>query len=579
MFNNYCTKMKRNIILLLALIFCSFFACQDVSVKPPYEVHKTAIADTAMVVSAHPLASKIGIEIMKQGGNAVDAVVAVQFALAVVYPRAGNIGGGGFMVIRKADGTAAALDYREKAPLAADRDMYLDSLGNVIPDKSRVGHLAVGVPGTVAGMLAAQKKFGKLSDYKKMLEPAIRLASEGFKVTKIEADRLNRFREDFLKLNPEPIAFVKDGEWKEGDILVQKDLAHTLELIRDRGRDGFYAGTTANKIVAEMQRGNGIITLEDLAKYQPKWRTPITGFYKNYKIITMPPSSSGGIALMQLLDIIEDYPLAKWGFHSSQAVHLMVEAERRVFADRAEYLGDSDFYSVPTDSLLNKNYLKTRMHNFQFDKATPSDTILAGNFHQLVESFETTHTSVVDPGGNAVAVTTTLNLNYGSKVVVSGAGFLLNDEMDDFSAKPGVPNFFGLIGNEANAIQPQKRMLSSMTPTIVEKDGALFLVLGTPGGSTIITSVLQVFLNVAEFGMNLDEAVNAGRFHHQWLPDDIKYEKNGLDSLTRAKLEAMGYTLKEVNRMGVLKAIQILPNGKLNGVGDRRNPDDHAEGW
>jgi len=571
--------MKRNNILFIALILGSFFSCKDTSVKPPYQIHKTAFADKAMVVSAHPLASKIGIEIMKQGGNAIDAIIAVQFALAVVYPRAGNIGGGGFMVIRKADGTAAALDYREKAPLAADRDMYLDSLGNVIPNKSRVGHLAVGVPGTVAGMLAAQKKMGKLTDYKKLLEPAIRLASKGYKITQTEADRLNRFRGDFLKQNSAPVPFVKEGKWKMGDVLVQKDLAHTLELIRDKGREGFYGGPTADKIVAEMQRGHGIITLEDLAKYQPKWRTPITGFYKNFKIITMPPSSSGGIALMQLLEIIEDYPIAKWGFHSPKAIHLTVEAERRVYADRAEYLGDSDFYSVPTDSLLNKAYLKARMSNFQMDKATSSDTILAGNFHQMVESFETTHTSVVDAQGNAVSVTTTLNLNYGSKVVVAGAGFLLNDEMDDFSAKPGVPNYFGLIGNEANAIQPQKRMLSSMTPTIVEKDGALFLVVGTPGGSTIITSVLQIFLNVTEFGMTLEEAVNASRFHHQWLPDDVKFEKDGLDSPTLSNLEVMGYVLTEVNRIGIVKAIQVLPNGKLNGVGDPRNPDDHAEGW
>ncbi|RMG79739.1 MAG: gamma-glutamyltransferase [Bacteroidetes bacterium] len=570
--------MKRIISFYLLLFLLFTFSCRQATVKPVYETQKSAFADSAMVVSPHPLATRVGVEIMKQGGNAIDATAGVHFALAVVYPRAGNIGGGGFMVIRTKDGTAAALDYREKAPLAADRDMYLDEKGDPIDSLSRKGHLAVGVPGTVAGMLKSWERFGRLKDFKKIIQPAIDLAAKGFKISESEAERLNKYRDEFLEVNENAAPFVRDGDWKAGDLLVQPELAKTLERIRDRGKAGFYEGETADLIVKEMKRGGGIITHEDLKQYDAVWRDPIDDYYKDYRVITMPPSSSGGIALMQLLNIVEDYPISEWGFHSPEAIHLMVEGMRRVYADRAEYLGDMDFYPVPVDSLLDEAYLEKRMENFDPEKATPSDTILAGKFN-LPEHYETTHTSIVDPEGNAVSVTTTLNLNYGSKVIVQGAGFLLNDEMDDFSAKPGVPNFFGLIGNEANAIAPGKRMLSSMTPTIVEKDDKLFMVVGTPGGSTIITSVFQTFINVAEFNMDLKEAVHAPRFHHQWLPDEIRYEKNGLDSLTIKALEARGHKLREVGRIGVVKAIHVLPDGRLHGVGDWRNKDDDAEGF
>jgi gamma-glutamyltranspeptidase/glutathione hydrolase len=571
--------MKRKSIFSMFLAIALFSACKYGPAKPPYTIVQSAVGDSAMVVAEHPLAAMVGEEILRKGGNAVDAAIASQFALAVVYPRAGNIGGGGFLVVRMANGESAALDYREKAPGAAHRDMYLDPQGNVIDTLSQEGHLAVGVPGTVAGLEAAFKKFSKLKDWKTLLEPAIELAGEGFLITKSEAGRLNEYREKFLKYNADGRPFTKEGEWKMNDRLVQKDLARTLERIRDKGAAGFYEGETADKIVAEMKRGGGLITLEDLKSYEAKWRTPIIGQYKNYRIITMPPPSSGGVALMQLLGILEKFPLKEYGFQSAKAIHAIVEAERRVYADRAKYMGDSDFFPVPVDSLLTPAYLAAKMSDFNPGKATSSDSI--GN-HKVtigVETFETTHTSVVDIEGNTVSVTTTLNLNYGSKVIVQGAGFFLNDEMDDFSAKPGVPNYFGLIGAEANAIQPGKRMLSSMTPTILEKDGKLFMVLGAPGGSTIITSVLQTILNVVEHEMTMDKAVAAPRFHHQWLPDVIACEEDAIDTLVRKQLWDMGHRLDNVGRMALVKAVLILPDNDRHGVGDLRNADDHAEGF
>ena len=482
------------------------------------------------------------------------------------------------MVVRTKDGETAALDYREKAPLAAHRDMYLDSLGNVIDGLSTMGHLAAGVPGTVAGLFEAHKKYGRIRDMKELIQPAIELAERGFQISATEANRLNGFQEGFRKYNEEPNPFIKDS-FQLGDLMVQKKLAETLRQIRDRGTAGFYEGPVAEAIVAEIKSGNGIITLEDLRKYGAHWREPVIGWYDDYRIISMPPSSSGGIALLQMLKMVEPYPLNDYGFHSTRATHLMVEAERRAYADRAEHVGDSDFYDVPRDSMLSDIYLQARMANFDATHVTVSDSILAGNFKLLKESFETTHTSIVDAEGNAVSVTTTLNSNYGCKVWVDGAGFFLNNEMDDFSAKPGVPNQFGLVGAEANSIRPEKRMLSSMTPTIVEKDGKLFMVLGAPGGSTIITAVFQVFINVAEFGMSLEEAVNAGRFHHQWLPDAILIEENAFPDSTRQALEAMGHSFNTVGRMAVIKAIMRLPDGRLEGVGDPRNPDDDAEGY
>ncbi|MDX1477086.1 MAG: gamma-glutamyltransferase [Saprospiraceae bacterium] len=566
-------KHRLFVVSVLCLLLAT--SCQESS-SALYEIRKTAFSKEGMVVSAHPLATAAGVEILRAGGNAIDAAVAVQLALAVVYPRAGNIGGGGFLVYRGADGFAETLDYREKAPLAATRDMYLDSLGNVIPGLSTRGHLAAGVPGTIAGLAASHEKYGSL-DWHRLAEAAIRLAQEGFQVTAAEADRLNRYAEDIRAFNPSEVPFLQTAPWKEGDLLVQKELAQTLRRIADSGRDGFYQGETARLIVAEMQRGGGLITLEDLAGYQAKWRTPVTTDYKDYRLISMPPPSSGGIALAQLLEMVEPFPLSEWGFQDTRSVHLMVEAERRVYADRALHLGDMDFYPVPIDTLLDPEYLAERMADFDARVATTSQTVQAGDFSLTLESFETTHLTVVDAQGNAASVTTTLNSNYGCKVVVDGAGFFLNNEMDDFSAKPGVPNQFGLVGAEANAIAPAKRMLSSMTPTIIERDGRLAMTIGTPGGSTIITSVFQVFLNVAEFGMTIGEAVQAPRFHHQWLPDEIMLEPAAIEPGARQELSAKGHTFREVSYIGMVEAIALLPDGTLEGAADSRG-DDHAQG-
>ncbi|MCB9275342.1 MAG: gamma-glutamyltransferase [Lewinellaceae bacterium] len=552
-------------------------SCTKTTHKLGYQADKNIFAEQAAVVSPHPLASEIGLEVLRQGGNAIDAAVAVQFAIAVVYPRAGNLGGGGFMVIRLADGQAASLDYREKAPMAANRDMYLDSTGNVVDGLSRDGALAAGVPGTVAGLLEAHARYGRLN-LERLIQPAITLAERGFRLSETEARRLNSFQSAFRKFNDTPNPFIRDT-FLTGQRLAQKELSHTLRLIKEKGKAGFYEGPVAEAIVAECKSGNGIISLDDLKLYQAAWRVPVIGAYKNYKAISMPPSSSGGIVLVQMLKMVEPYPLASYGFHSARAVHLMAEAERRAFADRAEYLGDSDFYDVPRDSLLSETYLRHRMASFNPTRATISDSIFAGRISLRKESFETTHTSIVDAEGNAVSVTTTLNSNFGSKIWVDGAGFFLNNEMDDFSAKPGEPNQFGLVGAEANSIQPGKRMLSAMTPTIIEKDGQLFMVLGAPGGPTIITAVFQVFLNVAEFGMGLEEAVNAGRFHHQWLPDEILIERDAFPDSTRQTLEIMGHHFAETGRMAVIKAIQRLPDGRLQAVGDFRNPDDDAVGY
>ena len=527
-----------------------------------------------MVVSAHPSASKVGLDILKKGGNAVDAAVAVQFALAVVYPDAGNIGGGGFLVYRSASGEMATLDFREKAPAKASRDMYLDSAGNAITEKSIFGHLAAGVPGSVDGMVKAHAKFGKLS-WAEVVQPALDLAKNGFPITESQAEEFAEIQEPLKKYNPGKTYFIKD-KWAKGDIWIQEDLAKTLQLIRDKGREGFYSGEVADHIVAEMLAGGGLISKEDLKNYQAQWREPLVGNYKDYKIITMPPPSSGGIALLQLLSSVEEYPLKRYGFNSDSSMQVMIEAERRVYADRATHLGDPDFYRVPQKYLINPIYSKYRMSNFIWEKATLSSDIKAGEVPKETE--ETTHFSIVDREGNSVAVTTTLNGGYGSMVFVKGAGFLLNNEMDDFSVKPGTPNMFGLIGGEANAIQPGKRMLSSMTPTILEKNGKLFMIVGTPGGATIITSVFQTVLNVVEFDMGMQSAVNAKRFHHQWLPDEVVVEKGGIDSMVRTKLEKKGYKFRERNAIGRVDAILKTPWGYYEGGADSRG-DDTKLGW
>ncbi|CAM4159130.1 gamma-glutamyltranspeptidase / glutathione hydrolase [Pedobacter westerhofensis] len=530
----------------------------------------------AAVVCAHPEAARVGVAIIKDGGNAVDAAIAVQFALAVVYPNAGNIGGGGFMMYRSKTGESDALDYRETAPGKASRDMYLDAKGNPVIDKSLLGALASGVPGSVDGMVKAHNKYGKLK-WKKDIQPAIDLAEKGFAVTAQQAAELNRHKADFLKYNSKPVAFVKEAVWKEGDLLKQPQLAATLKLIRDKGRAGFYEGPVAAAIVAAMAHTQGIISEQDLKEYKSVWRKPVSGSYQNYTVISMPPPSSGGIALLTMLKQVGNYPLSRWGFQQDSTVQLMVEVERRAYADRASYLGDPDFFKVPQTALLDTNYIQSRIKGLSFEKATLSTDVKPGVLPGY-ESEQTTHYSIVDAEGNAVSATTTLNGSYGSLVVVDGAGFILNNEMDDFSVKPGSPNMYGLIGGEANSIYAGKRMLSSMTPTIIEKDGKLLMVVGTPGGSTIITSVFQTVLNVLAFGQGMQAAVAAPRFHHQWLPDDVTVEKGAIAPAARAHLQVKGYTFKERGSIGRVDAILVRPDGELETGADPRG-NDTASGF
>lgn len=562
--------MRDQTILFKPLLFITSLAWV-VSFTTMAVAQDTGTYKHAAVVCAHPEAAKVGVTIMKQGGNAVDAAVAVQFALAVVYPNAGNIGGGGFLLYRSKDGKSDALDYREEAPGKSSRDMYLDDHGNPVTDKSLYGTLASGVPGSVDGMVKAHDKYGKLS-WKKDIQPAIDLAENGFAITALQASELNRNKETFLKYNIKPIAFAKDSAWKAGDLLKQPVLASTLRLIRDKGRAGFYEGPVAAAIVKSMTHTSGVISATDLKQYKAVWRKPVSGTYNNYTVISMPPPSSGGIALLTLLKQVSKYPLSSWGFQRDSTVQLMVEAERRAYADRAGYLGDPDFFKVPQKALLDTNYMLTRIKDISFLQATPSAAIKQGDL-PVHESEQTTHYSIVDSEGNAVSATTTLNGSYGSYVVVEGAGFILNNEMDDFSVKPGSPNMYGLIGGEANAIAPGKRMLSSMTPTIIEQDGKLLMVVGTPGGSTIITSVFQTILNVLAFGKDMQQAVAAPRFHHQWLPDVIDVEKGAITPAVRSNLEAKGYTLKERGPFGRVDAILIKPNGDLETGADPRGND------
>jgi gamma-glutamyltranspeptidase/glutathione hydrolase len=542
-----------------------------------YGIRKSAQGTLGAVASAHPLASRAGLEVLKKGGNAVDAAIAVQLALAVVYPGAGNLGGGGFLVAQMADGRSLAIDYREKAPGRAHRDMYLDSAGNPNTSLSQNGHLAGGVPGTVAGLFASHKH-ARLP-FSQLIDPAIELAEKGFAVTAAEASSLNSNRSAFLKYSTRPTALVRDAPWKAGDTLVQTELAATLRRIREQGMKGFYEGETARLIVEEMQRGRGLITYDDLKAYTASERKAVQFDYRGYRIVSMPLPSSGGLIIQQCLKMLEPYDLRSMGFHTPASVQLITETERRAYADRAEFLGDTDFVKVPVRTLVSNDYLAARMKDYQPGKAGSSKMTKAGNINP--ESEETTHLSVADRWGNAVAVTTTLNGGYGSHTVIGGAGFLLNNEMDDFSVKPGVPNMYGALGTEANAIAPGKRMLSSMTPTIVLRDGKPFLVVGTPGGTTIPTSVLQTLVNILDFGLGTKDAVDMPKFHHQWQPDIIAVEAAFPETLAK-ELQTMGYTLAKRGQIGRTEVIRIDRQGRrrlrFEAVADKRG-DDHAEAY
>ena len=554
----------------LAVMLLGVSACSPLG----YKATRVDVSARGMVVSAHPLASAVGRDVLAAGGSATDAAVATQFALAVVCPRAGNLGGGGFLMLAPAGDQVRALDYRERAPAAASRDMYLDAEGEVVPGRSTLGPLAAGIPGTVDGMWAAYTFGSALKDWARLVRPAAELARAGFKITEAEAERLNRYRDDFLKFS-DSSPFTKAEPWKRGDLLVQPTLARTLDSIASEGPGYFYDGGFAERLSAEVRTAGGIWTTTDLQDYQSAWRDAVTFDYRGYTVHSMPPPSSGGVVLAQMLQLLGPYDLAalrrddEVGYY-----HLLIEAMRRAYEDRAAYLGDPEAMTKPIGELLDDDYLAGKWASFSPDSASRSSATLKTSGPDV---YETTHTSVVDAAGNAVSVTTTLNGNYGSKVWSAEGGFFLNNEMDDFSAKPGVPNMFGLVGGEANAIAPGRRMLSSMTPTIVQRDGENVLALGSPGGSTIITAVLQVMLNELVHGMSLPEAIAAPRIHHQWLPDVVVYERDRFSDSTLEGLKAKGHTVRDASTIGRVKAV-AKQGTQLTGAGDARNPDDDATG-
>lgn len=562
-------KMKKYFIIVLI-----FISINNVVLLAQYPL--TARAKNGMVVSANQLASEVGIQILKKGGNAIDAAVATGFALAVTYPFAGNIGGGGFMVIQFENGKNTAIDFREKAPLTAHRDMYLDEKGNYIPSLSQEGATSVAVPGSVAGLIYALEKYGTKS-LSEVIQPAIELAKKGWKLDYRTAQSFNANKKEFEKYSSSKKIFVKDKPWKEGDLFVQKDLAKTLEVIKKNGKSGFYKGKVADLLINQINSLGGKISQKDLDLYNVVEKEPVKGTYKGYEILSMPPSSSGGIALIEILNILENFKIDKDEWGSSEYIHKLVEAMKYAYADRAEYLGDDKFYNVPQKILTSKEYAKIISEKIKqnFGKAVPSNEIDRSILKNFKESNETTHYSVIDKYGNAVSVTTTINSAYGSKIVVEDAGFLLNNEMDDFSAKPGEANQFGLVGNEANSIQPQKRPLSSMTPTIVLKNGKPYIVIGSPGGSRIITTVLQVILNCLEFDMNIADAINSPRIHHQWLPDKIYIEQFALSNDVMKRLMEMGYQFEDANNkftiLGLAEGILVDQNKNIfNGAADKR---------
>jgi len=549
--------------LLYFLTFGVFISCNS----PVEDTIKAA------VVSARLEASNIGIKIMAKGGNAFDAMIATDLALSVCYPNAGNIAGGGFLVYRKNDGSFGTLDYREKAPSLSSRDMYLDTEGNVIKGKSTIGGLAVGIPGTVAGLYEVHQKLGSLP-WSELVQPAIDLAINGYTVTGKQKISFDAKKKDFININGKNTFYAQ--KYEKGDVVINLALANTLKLIQKNGRAGFYQGINADRLVDRVKKTGGFISKDDLKDYLPVWRKPIQFKYKELTVTSMSPPSSGGVCLGQMLKMIEPFDIKKYGHNSVESIQLMVEAERRSYADRAEYLGDPDFSNIPQSQLIDSFYLNNRMKSFSWNKATLSSDISSGDI-VFKESEETTHYSIIDKNGNAVSVTTTLNASYGSKVYVENGGYFLNNEMDDFSSKPGVPNMFGLLGSEANSILPGKRMLSSMTPTIVEKNKKLYMILGTPGGSTIITSVFQTILNVYEFGMGMQESVNAPRFHHQWMPDSVIFEPKQFDSLLISDLSNKGYNIEEKfsRIIGRVDAIMIDENGIITTGSDPRG-DDHS---
>jgi gamma-glutamyltranspeptidase/glutathione hydrolase len=556
----YPVKKRFLFVILVASVIV-----QTACTAPPHPVN----AENGMVVSTSSYASKVGVEILKKGGNAVDAAVAVGFALAVTYPSAGNLGGGGFMVIHLADGKNITIDYREKAPLSAHSDMYLNEAGEFLPELSQFGTTSAGVPGSVAGLIYALEKYGTMS-LAEVIQPAIDLAKNGWKIEKRDSIYFSNTIPLFSKYPSSMNVFTKNGEpFATNDLFVQSDLAWTLEQIKEKGRDGFYKGKVAELLVNQVSSLGGFVTLEDLEKYQPVEREPIKGTYRGFEIISMPPPSSGGIALVQMLNILENVDLENVDWGSSQYIHHLVEAMKYAYADRTYHLGDADFYPVPVEQLTSKEYAKTIFDKIESakNKAVPSSEIKSLDAQLLHESTETTHYSVYDSYGNAVSTTTTINSSFGSGIVVEGAGFLLNNEMDDFSGKPGVMNQFGLIGTEANSIQPEKRMLSSMTPTIILKDGNPYIIIGSPGGSQIITTVLQVVLNCIDFDMNIREAIEAPRIHHQWMPDSIFYEMGALTEAVQKELTDMGYRFWDLDAesriIGIAEGIMIDQKSKI----------------